>query len=210
MMMTNSIQVNSIYQSIREVTFYNAEFWLLVLKTLCEDIERANFVAQPSINLYDSNDKTNLGKKNTKARELLATVDLQTHTLNVVNQFNIFIENNMGTWLLTNSDKQILAYACLLHDFGKSIELMTKCRIAYDVHEIRILGHQHASKRYLDLIVNTHCKYVKYNESMIEQTVLIGEIVAEHHDHIELLTNPLSVYLKDIDQKARQLEVSNA
>ena len=204
---------SSLYWMIRHQANFQ-DFWNDFLATVIDDMGKYQFNLAPSVNGLSREDmgiprgkseNTDIGLEN---NELLKSISLEEHTHNVVSAAESFYRSGKFAEL-TKEERFVLFLACLLHDFGKSMQLAIDYKMIDEADpktSLNRVGHASCSSRYImdrfEKSFNADGK-MEYFRKDVERIALI---CAEHHNiHYQ---DRLSHYLNECDRIARGYEIA--
>lgn len=199
---------NKLFTGLFKYMMNNSEYEKLLI-SIIELIDTFNFDTQPSVNLKGK-DKSmpNGGFQEGNQYQKLSTVTLMQHTANVVAEFIRYSESSKT--IKSDTEWRTLAFACLFHDFGKSIALCKLYGLYKEEMEIGEYKHEKLSVKLIEVILGffnngSMLKHDVYKSDIVD----ICSIVAGHHSkkYSADSAHPLTKALKTIDANARQYEM---
>lgn len=204
-------KVREIYNIGKEYLPMSEPFWINILGMLLSEMERFDFGSQPSVNINDTDDMLyrrsgwSRSVKEVEVNNILSQVNLLDHTYHVIVAFDEYC--NYGEGIAIGKEERIeLLFACLLHDYGKSLKMSRHYGFVSSMKDILIYKHQAVSKRLFNKVLEIHFNDDKerfFKSAMIES---INEAVEQHHESNP--SNVTAIHLKACDQQARKFEMS--
>jgi predicted transposase YbfD/YdcC len=204
-------KIKEIYNIGIEYLPMSEPFWTNLLGFLLSEMERFDFSSQPSVNINDNDDMLyrrsgwSRSVKEVEINNILSKVNLLDHIYHTIIAFDGYCTESEGI-NMGREERVELFFACLLHDFGKSLKMSRHYGFVNNVKEILIYKHQAISARLFERVLEVHFeedreRYFKF--AMIES---IADAVKQHHDsHPESIT---ASHLRVCDQMARKYEMS--
>lgn len=177
-----------------------------------EIMEEFDFDMQPSVNSSAMDSTRPNGRyKEKNTYEIFSKVNLLDHTAHVMVAFGEYMDNLKHP--MHEVDKMIIGFACLFHDFGKSLKLATELGLYVEGMEIGRYRHEELSFKILQIMLE------QYEDGKILKNVIfklrfeiVGNLVYNHHNSIfDLEEKDEKVEIVQfIDITARQQELENA
>lgn len=166
-----------------------------------------DFDSQPSVNFFKdgSEDSITLPSKKRVLYEEFKKVSLLAHTCNVMIEFKRFMDNRDFT--LSREDECLLALACLLHDFGKSISLATHYGFYEEGMKKGKYTHALISEKLIKVFAMEFSKGYLLRDVVQKKLIeRLQNIVATHHAKDYVVVDRLVKYVVLIDANARTIE----
>jgi CRISPR-associated endonuclease Cas3-HD len=162
--------------------------YLHTLTYIFNDLKEAKFENDSSVNFkYDAHIKQHYTNY-----DLLSSVDLLTHTINVVNEaINL-------TFNVPSGIKNIVLLLALVHDFGKSSYIQNM------IGEPSDTKHEVVSAKYIQLILT---KNIEQDNISLDHISSIYKILSNHHSHLSRVNNQITELFYKADHNARKNEL---
>lgn len=188
----------------------NESFWNEFAGKLIEVMVEMGFHEQPSINVNDRDDLEAMRSNHRRMEEvreenqMLASVSLMQHTCNVLEQFDVDVEEGMGRTLRIK-ERLFVMFGCLLHDFGKSLTLNAKYNHTTTVSQTLRSTHQVLTARFIDTFYDLEMADDGLHDALRDDIGRIRDICVEHHARIP--SDNLTPHVQRNDRMARLFEI---
>jgi len=190
-------------------TLKNPDYEQLMIYVVAE-MEQLSFSRQPSVNLQTKNDGRGILSFGVMQNyEKYAMVNLLDHTANVVEKWVEVMEN--ASEAFHDTEKIIILFGCLFHDYGKSIEALRKYGLDYESAKLGKYKHE----EYSAIMIQKHAEnfmdgYLMKNENSMKIIGRIINVVENHHNTDKFVlkdVDRLTKYVKAADYAARESEI---
>lgn len=198
------VSINVIVDRVHDEEWERFALFCISFMNVC------NFNKQPSVNLFDVKDKRKETFNNQETSyEMFAKVSLLEHTNNVAREFKYFIDS--VNFIISDQSKTVLGLACLMHDFGKSIELVEMLGLNSSGMNTGEYHHDKLGEEIVYILAERFEDATLLKKNGYKQLVQrISKAVGQHH--IKSYQNKdvhddVMKYLKQIDRSAREKEM---
>jgi len=188
-----------LYERFCGLVNYSPTF-LFLMSTGLEDMYKYNFSKDPSVVTSANQDTAHLSQAFGSTYSALARVNLEEHTLNVLEK-GIESGEKKGRVMQT----ALPMIACLYHDFGKSTEI--RVELVGEGIGKGYRAHAEVSQMYIRevLAIKYHQKFTEHSMEAIEQ---LAKVVKDHHpSHKSQKSDTMISYVIAADMDARKDEM---